>query len=139
MDVTPGFGQWLKARRRSMGLTQDALGEQVGCAGETIRKIEAGGVRPSQHLAQLLAARLDLSAEEQAAFVKWARGTAGPAPPLLQTAGGQISTSTPVYGIPDPAGFLTSGSTGTAVVVPASLRASSTFATAVTAAVRKPA
>src|SRR6516165_3885520 len=95
MDATPipSFGQWLKARRRRLGLTQDALGEQVGCAGETIRKIEAGGVRPSMQLAQLLAANLELSSEERAAVVQWARG--GPAPVALQAVPGAIHTRFP--------------------------------------------
>jgi WD40 repeat protein/DNA-binding XRE family transcriptional regulator len=95
MDATPSFGQWLKARRRWLGLTQDALGEQVGCAGETIRKIEAGGVRPSTQLAQLLAARLELSVEEQVVLVKWARG--GPAPAALQvvSASGSVGGTIP--------------------------------------------
>src|SRR5689334_1506807 len=73
------FGQWLKAQRRALTLTQDGLAERVGCAGETIRKIEAGGVRPSRQLAELLASHLDLSAEEQAAFVDLARSGSRPA------------------------------------------------------------
>jgi WD40 repeat protein/transcriptional regulator with XRE-family HTH domain len=79
MDATPSFGQWLKARRRALDLTQDALGERAGCAGETVRKIEAGGVRPSQQLAALLAAELDLSLDDQRACVRWARGAPAPA------------------------------------------------------------
>ena len=73
-QASSGFGQWLKARRRARDLTQDALAARSGCAGETLRKIEAGVVRPSRQLAELLAAQLELKAEEQAAFVNWSRG-----------------------------------------------------------------
>src|SRR5690349_8389331 len=82
MDPTPSFGQWLKARRRALDLTQDALAERAGCAGETIRKVEANGIRPSRQLAALLAAHLDLTPDEHAAFVAWARGSAPP--PVLR-------------------------------------------------------
>lgn len=78
---SPSFGRWLKARRRLLDLTQDALAARAGCAGETLRKIEAGVLRPSRQLAELLATQLDLTAEEQAAFADWARGA--PAPALL--------------------------------------------------------
>ncbi|MEO8286521.1 MAG: helix-turn-helix domain-containing protein [Chloroflexota bacterium] len=79
MENEISFGQWLKAQRRSLDLTQDALADRVGCAGETIRKIESGGVRPSRQLAELLLARLDLPPDVQEAFVTWARGAPAPA------------------------------------------------------------
>jgi WD40 repeat protein/transcriptional regulator with XRE-family HTH domain len=85
MDPNPTFGQWLKARRRALDLTQDALAERVGCAGETIRKVEANGIRPSKQLADLLAGQLDLTADERAAFVAWARGSGAPAVLLAAT------------------------------------------------------
>src|SRR5690349_7393036 len=98
MDMTPRFGQWLKARRRSLGLTQDALGEKAGCAGETVRKIEAGGVRPSQQLAQLLAVQLELSIEQRAAFVLWARRTQVGSPSHIPAELQMISTVLPAPG-----------------------------------------
>jgi transcriptional regulator with XRE-family HTH domain len=103
MDPTPSFGQWLKARRRSLDLTQDALAERVGCAGETIRKVEANGIRPSKQLADLLAGQIDLTAEERAAFVAWARGSgapavllaASPSAPQAPLSRGVVAASTP--------------------------------------------
>jgi predicted ATPase/DNA-binding XRE family transcriptional regulator len=75
-----GFGQWLKARRRALDLTQRALAQQAGCSPETIKKIEAGRLRPSRQLAGLLVARLQLPAGAHPAYVQWARQGARPAP-----------------------------------------------------------
>ncbi len=33
-------GLWIKRRRKALDLTQNELGQRVGCALETIRKIE---------------------------------------------------------------------------------------------------
>ena len=57
-----------------MGLTQVELGQRSGYAGETIRKVEADELRPSRHLAESLAAALDIALDEHAAFVAFARG-----------------------------------------------------------------
>jgi predicted ATPase/transcriptional regulator with XRE-family HTH domain len=75
-----GFGQWLKERRRALDLTQRALAQQAGCSPETIKKIEAGRLRPSRQLAGLLLARLQIPPDEQPAFVRWARQGGRPAP-----------------------------------------------------------
>jgi LuxR family maltose regulon positive regulatory protein len=58
------FPAWLKRRRLECGLTQDELGELVGYAGQTIRKIEIGRRRPSPKLALRLAETLRLPPEE---------------------------------------------------------------------------
>jgi transcriptional regulator with XRE-family HTH domain len=71
------FGAYLKQRRHALDLTQEEVAEQVGCATETIRKLEAGGRRPSKEIAQRLAAQLTQSPEERAAFVQLARGIIG--------------------------------------------------------------
>jgi predicted ATPase/transcriptional regulator with XRE-family HTH domain len=73
MQTAPSLGPWLKQQRKARDLTQEALAEQVGCSWETIRKIEAGAQRPSRHLADLLAAVLDVPAEQRAAFARLAR------------------------------------------------------------------
>ena len=52
-DIT--FGQVVKERRHSLGLTQAELGRRVGCAAITIRKIEANALRPSLQIAEQLA------------------------------------------------------------------------------------
>ncbi len=84
MSESATFGHWLKQRRRSLGLTQAQLAQGVPCAVETIRKIEAGGRRPSKALAEQLAASLRLPDEEHATFVRVALGITDP--PLTSTA-----------------------------------------------------
>ena len=73
MDSITSFGSWLKQRRRTMGLTQDALARQAGCAVATIRKLEADERRPSTQIAERLAAILALPPHDRAAFLKSAR------------------------------------------------------------------
>src|SRR5215831_14975111 len=68
------FGQWLRSRRKALDLTQNELAEQVGCAEETIRKLEAGGRRPSKQIAQLLADALIAEPDERQTFLLLARG-----------------------------------------------------------------
>ena len=67
-------GHWLQQRRRALGLTQKELGQRVGCAAETVRKIEADARRPSYQVATLLADALELPLSEHAAFIRAARG-----------------------------------------------------------------
>jgi transcriptional regulator with XRE-family HTH domain len=45
------FGSRLRQLRQEHGLTQDLLAERVGCATQTIRKIEGGQRRPSYQIA----------------------------------------------------------------------------------------
>ncbi|MFN8443724.1 MAG: tetratricopeptide repeat protein [Caldilineaceae bacterium] len=73
MTEQPTFGRWLKLRRSGMGLTQVQLGEQVGYAGETIRKVEADELRPSRQMAERLASVLDIAQDDRAAFIRFAR------------------------------------------------------------------
>ncbi len=69
---------WLKRRRIERGLTQEELGERVGYAAQTIRKIEGGQRRPSLQLALKLAQVLELRPEAQAAWMSAARASAEP-------------------------------------------------------------
>ena len=55
MLKTTSFGQWLKQRRKALGLTQRALAQQAGCAEVTLRKIESGDLQPSAPLVTSLA------------------------------------------------------------------------------------
>ncbi|MFN8488111.1 MAG: tetratricopeptide repeat protein [Caldilineaceae bacterium] len=71
------FGRWLKLRRRGLGWTQAQLGEQIGYAGETIRKVEADELRPSRSLAEKLAEALHIALAERAAFLRFARDELG--------------------------------------------------------------
>ena len=71
-DIT-SFGYWLRRRRKALDLTQEELARQVGCAADTIKKIETDARRPSRQLAERLAAALDIPADERPAFLKAAR------------------------------------------------------------------
>ena len=70
-DLT--FGAWLRVRRRQLDLTQQELADQSSCSVVTIRKIEQGDRRPSKQLAELMAAALQVPAEQVADFVTYAR------------------------------------------------------------------
>jgi transcriptional regulator with XRE-family HTH domain/GTPase SAR1 family protein len=74
------FGLMLKARRRAADLTQERLAEQASCSVETIKKIEAGKLRPSRHLAEILADRLGVPPEAREAFLSAARTVPSPRP-----------------------------------------------------------
>ncbi len=76
------FGPWLKRRRKALGLTQPQLAQAVNCAVVSLKKIEAGDLQPSQHLAEILAAALGVPAADSAAFIRFARTalSAAPAP-----------------------------------------------------------
>src|SRR3954462_8116540 len=80
-DLT--FGRWLKLRRRSLGWTQAQLGEKIGYAGETVRKVEADEFRPSRELAERLAEALGIAQAERDRFVRFARDEAGVEPVAL--------------------------------------------------------
>jgi len=72
-DRTDSFGYWLRRRRKSLDLTQEALAQLVFCSGFTIRKIEADERRPSRPLAERLAVSLAVPEEEKRAFLDAAR------------------------------------------------------------------
>ncbi len=67
------FGAWVRSRRRALDLTQAELASQVGCAAETIRKIEAEARRPSRQLAVRLTQHMRAPNEEREALVRSAR------------------------------------------------------------------
>jgi predicted ATPase/transcriptional regulator with XRE-family HTH domain len=72
------FGYLLKQRRKALDLTREELADRVGCAVETLRKIETNARRPSRQLAELLAQHLALPSEERTAFLKAARAELSP-------------------------------------------------------------
>ncbi|NUM48790.1 MAG: XRE family transcriptional regulator, partial [Anaerolineales bacterium] len=74
------FGQWLKQRRKILGLTQSALAEKVSCAVVTIKKIEQGDLYPSRQLAELLAATVEIPLSSRESFIQFARTPARPHP-----------------------------------------------------------
>jgi predicted ATPase/DNA-binding XRE family transcriptional regulator len=88
MDNNLTFGQWLKRRRRGLGLTQRALGVQLGYASETIRKVEADELKPSRQLAERLAQALEVDPAQWDQVIRFARdeGDVAERPPPTQTA-----------------------------------------------------
>lgn len=73
MDTSGSFGHWLKARRRAQDMTQGELARRVYCAEITIRKIEAGDLRPSRELAALIVSVLEQDTVAQQVQLRWAR------------------------------------------------------------------
>lgn len=73
------FNTWLRQQRKARDLTQQELAAQTGYAISTIRKLEAGVLRPSHHLARQLANVLHLTPEEVSAMIKLARTRPDPA------------------------------------------------------------
>lgn len=80
MNKNLSFGVAVKERRNALGLTQRELARRVGCAEITIRKIEADAYRPSRQIVERLALALNVSEEEQLAFVQLARQEPPPSP-----------------------------------------------------------
>lgn len=74
MDDPSIFAAWLKQRRKALDLTQNELALAANCSLVTIKKIEAGDLKPSKQLAESLAAMLRIPATEQTAFIEFARG-----------------------------------------------------------------
>lgn len=85
------FGKWLKQRRKTLGLTQAELAEQVGCAISTIQAFEQDLRRPSRQIAEMLAQRLELKDEDAARFVQLARRQISVQPALEGLAAAQGS------------------------------------------------
>jgi WD40 repeat protein/transcriptional regulator with XRE-family HTH domain len=73
VTVETSFGRWLQRRRKALDLTQEELAQRVGCAAETLRKIEADVRRPSRQIAERLAEALEIPQADRAAFIKAAR------------------------------------------------------------------
>ena len=73
-DFPLHFSEWLKRRRQGLDLTQEQLAQRASCSVFAIRKMESGERQPSRQLARMLAQALELPCEEQAVFIKAARG-----------------------------------------------------------------
>jgi predicted ATPase/class 3 adenylate cyclase len=73
MDGEASFGSWVRRRRKALDLTQEDLAQRVGCALDSIRKIESGARRPSRQVAERLADHLDVPADMRVAFLQSAR------------------------------------------------------------------
>jgi transcriptional regulator with XRE-family HTH domain len=73
MDLEFSFGQWIRKRRNTIGLTCEALAEQVGYSIAMMRKIENDERRPSPQAAALLANALEIPQDQRDAFLKVSR------------------------------------------------------------------
>ena len=71
------FGSWLRKQRRTLDLTRQTFADQVGCAEVTLRRIEAGTLKPSKQLAQTLLEKLGVPKAEQSQWIAFARGLSG--------------------------------------------------------------
>jgi|SRR5215208_3967802 len=77
MQEEISFGTWLRKQRRALDLSQKALADQVGCAEVTLRRIEAGTLKPSKELANLLLEKLGIPESERSQWISFARGLSG--------------------------------------------------------------
>jgi predicted ATPase/DNA-binding XRE family transcriptional regulator len=89
------FGALLKRRREALKLTQQQLGQQIGCSAITIRKLESGERRPSEQVAELLAKHLKVPTEERNEFLVLAR-----AKPAAVPSGSGDQAQTPSNNLP---------------------------------------
>jgi predicted ATPase/transcriptional regulator with XRE-family HTH domain/Tfp pilus assembly protein PilF len=102
MTDQEAFGGWLRRQRKGLDLTREALARRASCSTSTLRRLEAGDLRPSRQMAEALATALGLPSEQHEAFVRFARGEAGAAagfaPPIAPTA----PPLPPAAGLPAP-------------------------------------
>jgi len=77
MTAKTSFGTWLRQRRRTLDLTQQAFADQVGCARITLSRIEADTLKPSKELALILLEKVGIPLSEREQWVPFARGHSG--------------------------------------------------------------
>ncbi|MCP4356452.1 MAG: helix-turn-helix transcriptional regulator [Chloroflexi bacterium] len=73
MNESTTFGKMVKERRQQLEITKEDLANRANCATISVRRIEAGSLRPSIQLAEQLAEALNVPVAEQEAFIKLAR------------------------------------------------------------------
>lgn len=71
------FGEWLRKQRRALDLSRQDLADQAGCAEVTLRRIEAGTLKPSKELALILLEKVGIPQNEREQWTSYARGLAG--------------------------------------------------------------
>lgn len=74
MKETPLFSEWLRKQRRALDLSRQDLAHQTGCAEITVRRIEAGTLKPSKELATILLEKVGIPQSELEQWVRFARG-----------------------------------------------------------------
>lgn len=71
------FGEWVRKQRRALDLSRQAFAKQVGCAEVTLRRIEAGTLKPSKELASIILEKLGISQAERPQWISFSRGVSG--------------------------------------------------------------
>ena len=77
MQEEISFGTWLRKQRRALDVSQKSLADQVGCAEVTLRRIEAGTLKPSKELASILLEKIGIPKAEWPQWISFARGLSG--------------------------------------------------------------
>src|SRR5690242_16382761 len=77
MQEEISFGIWLRKQRRALDLSQQTFANHVGCAEVTLRRIEAGTLKPSKELAEILLEKLGIPQTEWSHWISFARGLTG--------------------------------------------------------------
>src|SRR6266498_3002467 len=73
MQEEISFGTWLRKQRRTLDLSRQAFADQVGCAEVTLRRIEAGRLKPSKELARTILEKLGVPKTELPKWIPFAR------------------------------------------------------------------
>ena len=96
MEDTSTFGQWVKQRRKTLGLTQVELGGLISCSAVMVKKIESDQRRPSIRITRLLARHLKITPQERSSFMRLAHPDLPPeqieeiASPYIQPPNGPV-------------------------------------------------
>src|SRR5919106_4083265 len=77
MQEEISFGIWLRKQRRALDLTRQAFANHVGCAEVTLRRIEAGTLKPSKELTSIILEKLNIPEAERPQWISFARGLSG--------------------------------------------------------------
>ena len=97
------FGEWLKRRRKGLGLTQQQLAAQISCSTIALKKIEAEERRPSPQMVECIAEVLTIPQHERTSFLRFARGDWKSAPtPQSEESPWRVSSTTPRSNLPTP-------------------------------------
>jgi len=96
MQEEISFGAWLRKQRRALDLSRQAFADQIGCAEVTLRRIEAGTLKPSKELASILLEKLGIPETERPQWISFARGSSG------FPAKSSISLNKPLTNLPAP-------------------------------------
>jgi predicted ATPase/Tfp pilus assembly protein PilF/DNA-binding XRE family transcriptional regulator len=95
MEEELSFGVWLRKQRRALDLSRQAFADMVGCAEVTLRRIEAGTLKPSTELASVLLAKIGIPEAEQQQWIAFARGLSG-FPPLATSSSDEPNSNLPI-------------------------------------------